>query len=315
MLNLYKLEIFALVAKSGSFSRAAEQLLLTQPAVSQHVQDLEASVGAPLFVRGRRGATLTPAGEKLLDYTQRIFALVAEAENAVTDVTKLAGGMVRVGATPGVSVYLLPIWQLEFQSLYPNLTLSVQTGITPEVVAALRSGKLDFGIIEGELSEAQTEGIAVQLLEQVEQQVIVGARHPWWSRSQIRCAELDEQAFIMRQRGSQSRIWLDISLQSCGIHPRVVGEFDNLESIKRAVALGSALTILPAYTVTDEVQAGRLRSLPVENRPLERVLKLIRPESAHLAPVSRAFLEVVARRIPSVEVKPAGKPAEIKTGA
>ena len=97
MLNLYKLEIFALVAKSGSFSRAAEQLLLTQPAVSQHVQDLEASVGAPLFVRGRRGATLTPAGEKLLDYTQRIFALVAEAENAVTDVTRLAGGMVRVG--------------------------------------------------------------------------------------------------------------------------------------------------------------------------------------------------------------------------
>jgi DNA-binding transcriptional LysR family regulator len=305
MLNLYKLEIFALVAKSGSFSRAAEQLLLTQPAVSQHVQDLEASVGAPLFVRGRRGATLTPAGEKLLDYTQRIFALVAEAENAVTDVTRLAGGI----------VYLLPIWQLEFQSLYPNLTISVQTGITPEVVAALRSGKLDFGIIEGELSEAQTEGITVHLLEQVEQQVIVGPRHPWWSRSQIRCEELDEQAFIMRQRGSQSRIWLDISLQSCGIRPRVVGEFDNLESIKRSVALGSALTILPAYTVADEVQVGRLRSLPVANRPLERVLKLIRSESTHLTPVSRAFLEVVAHHIPSAEVRPASRPAEVKTGA
>lgn len=83
MLNLYKLEIFATVVQTGSFSAAAERLLMTQPAVSQHIQDLEASLGARLFQRGRRGVTLTPAGETLHSYTQEILRLLAEAENAV----------------------------------------------------------------------------------------------------------------------------------------------------------------------------------------------------------------------------------------
>ena len=96
MLNLYKLEIFAIAAQTGSFSAAAERLLMTQPAVSQHIQDLEASLGAKLFARGRRGVTLTPAGETLHRYTQEILRLLAEAENAVTDVQNLASGQVRV---------------------------------------------------------------------------------------------------------------------------------------------------------------------------------------------------------------------------
>ncbi len=107
MLNLHKLEIFATVVRVGSFSAAAEQLLMTQPAVSQHIQDLEASLGTRLFERGRRGVTLTAAGEKLHDYTRTILQLVSEAENAVTDVEHLTSGEIVVGATPGVSVYLL----------------------------------------------------------------------------------------------------------------------------------------------------------------------------------------------------------------
>ncbi len=108
MLDLHKLNIFAAVARTGSFSAAAEQLLLSQPAVSQHVHDLEAGLGTRLFERGRRGVMLTPAGAQLYDYAQAIFRLVAEAESAVTDVANLAAGQLAVGATPGVSVYLLP---------------------------------------------------------------------------------------------------------------------------------------------------------------------------------------------------------------
>ena len=117
MLDLHKLDIFATVARTGSFSAAAEQLLLSQPAVSQHVHDLEASLGTRLFARGRRGVTLTPAGVQLHDYTQAIFRLVAEAESAVTDVANLAAGQLAIGATPGVSVYLLPEPIQEFLSL------------------------------------------------------------------------------------------------------------------------------------------------------------------------------------------------------
>jgi len=119
MINLNKLEIFTIVVRAGSFSAAAEQLLMSQPAVSQHVQDLEASLGTRLFERGRRGVTLTAAGATLHGYTRAIFDLVAAAENAVTDVEHLATGQITVGATPGISAYLLPEPIQEFHSRYP----------------------------------------------------------------------------------------------------------------------------------------------------------------------------------------------------
>jgi DNA-binding transcriptional LysR family regulator len=103
MLSLYKLEIFAAVVHAGSFSAASDRLFMTQPAVSQHIQTLEASLGTTLFVRGRRGVSLTPAGESLYGYTLQILRLVAEAESAVTDVENLAEGQIQIGATPGLT--------------------------------------------------------------------------------------------------------------------------------------------------------------------------------------------------------------------
>ncbi|NJN84020.1 MAG: LysR family transcriptional regulator, partial [Caldilineaceae bacterium] len=179
MLDLYKLEIFDIVVEAGSFSAAAERLLLTQPAVSQHIQDLEAGLGAKLFSRGRRGVTLTPAGETLRGYARAIFHLLAEAENAVTDVNQLASGNVTVAATPGVSVYLLPEWVQSFRSAHPNLSVTIQTSITPQILTDLATGKMDFGLIEGELEDTVDERIGVLELEEVEQLVVVGPTHPW----------------------------------------------------------------------------------------------------------------------------------------
>ena len=179
MLNLNKLEIFAAVVRTGSFSAAAQQLLLTQPAVSQHIQDLEASLGTRLFVRGRRGVTLTPAGERLAEYTRAIFQLVAEAQNAVTDIEQLAGGHLQIGATPGISVYLLPEPIQEFHSRYPKLQVSVQTAITPQIVDDLRLGKLDLGLIEGELDEPLPKAVAVQTLLAIGQSIDLATMHIW----------------------------------------------------------------------------------------------------------------------------------------
>ena len=108
MLDLHKLEIFLRVVREGSFSRAAESLLMTQPAVSQHIADLEAQLGATLFSRARRGVILTTEGETLHGYALQILRLLAEAENAVTDVRKLSSAQLAIGATPGLSSYLLP---------------------------------------------------------------------------------------------------------------------------------------------------------------------------------------------------------------
>lgn len=302
MLDLHKLNIFTTVVRTGSFSAAAEQLLLSQPAVSQHVHDLETSLGTQLFMRGRRGVATTAAGAQLYDYAQAIFRLVAEAENAVTDVANLTAGQLAVGATPGVSVYLLPEPIQDFHGRYPNLNVIVRTGTTPEIMADLHRGQLDLGVIEGEVAENADDALAVQPLQVVEQRLVVGRRHPWWGRATVNMAELNGQTFVMRQRNSQTRIWLDALLQEHAIRPRIGAEFDNVESIKRAVTNGTSVTILPEYAIANEVAAGQLWQMALADQPLERVLKLIWRRDRFLSPVARAFLACAQRYVPTLDL-------------
>src|SRR5512145_430713 len=149
MLDLYKLQIFAVVVQEGSFSRAAEHLYVTQSAVSQHIKELEAGLGTTLFQRGPRGVKLTHPGEILYGYTRDIFALVAQAETALTDVEHLTSGRVSLGATPGIGVYLAPDWVQQFRAQYLQITVSLQTDITPHIVADVLGHRLDIGFIEG----------------------------------------------------------------------------------------------------------------------------------------------------------------------
>ena len=302
MLDLHKLTIFAAVVRAGSFSGAAEELLMTQPAVSQHMQELEASLGARLFQRGRRGVSLTPAGQKLAEYTQAIFRLVSEAENAVTDVANLHSGQIAVGATPGVSVYLLPEPVQEFQSRYPNLAVQVQTGITPQIVDALLRTRLDLGLIEGELDDAIHPAIGVQLLQEVDQLLVVGRKHPWWGLASVEMQALNGQTFIMRQRSSQTRIWLDDVLMRAQVRPKIGAEFDNVESIKRAVANGAGVTVLPEYAVRTEREMDVLWTVSVADQPLQRTLKLVWNRETLFSPAVRAFLAHLQRPFPAIDV-------------
>lgn len=304
MLDLYKLEIFVRVVEEGSFSAAAARLLMTQSGVSQHIQDLERSLGTTLFARTSRGVRLTAAGKTLVDYTLRIMALVAEAETAVTDVQHLAAGRVAVGATPGASVYVLAEWVQSFAARYPNLTVQMQTEITPRIVDGLIASRLDVGFVEGELAPSLEARIEIRVLEVLEQFVVVGRKHPFWDCDQIELAELDQQRFIMRQPESQTRIWLDAQLAAQGVRPRIAAEFDALESIKRAVMAAPtqpALTILPAYAVQDEVAFGQLRALPIKDRLLQRSLKLIWCKRRRFSPVTRSFLRYLIARFPALE--------------
>jgi DNA-binding transcriptional LysR family regulator len=289
MLDLYKLQVFAQVAQAGSFSAAAEQLYMSQPAVSQHIQELEAALGVTLFQRGRRGVTLTIEGRVLNDYTERIFKLVAEAESEVLNVANLTSGQIRIGATPGVSTYLLPTWIHDFQEHYPKLVVSMHTATTPNIAAQLTARQLDVGFIEGELDQVMVSRIDGEVLCDVPQLVVVGPKHPFGARPSVALHELDGQAFIMRQAGSQTRIWLDHVLEANRAHPKVVAEFDNPEAIKRSIAAGLAAGILPAYAVRAEIQAGVLHALST-NIALSRALRVIWDKSVPLSPIARALL-------------------------
>ena len=244
---------------------------------------------------------LTPHGEILQRYARDIFALVARAEAALTDVAHLSQGRVSIGATPGVAVYLAPEWIQRFRDHYPQLTVALQTGVTAQIVPAVLAGRLDVGLIEGELEAfAGQARLAWRPLAEIEQWVIVGAGHPWAGRAGVRLEELDSQPMIMRQPGSQTRVWLDGALRARGVAPAVATEYDNLESMKRSAAQGTCLTVLPEYVVRAEVAAGALVALAVEGRPLTRTLKLVWAADAYLSPVARAFLAKLSVEHPAL---------------
>jgi DNA-binding transcriptional LysR family regulator len=301
MLDLHKLRVFNEVVQAGSFSEAAERLYLTQSAVSQHIRDLEVRLGQRLFDRGRRGVRLTLAGERLQGYSDRILRLLAEAETALMHVDQIDAGRLSLGATPGVGVYLAPDWVQAWRLRRPQIQVTLKTGITDEIVADVRAGRLDFGLIEGELSAPVMEQMQALPLDEIEQLAVVGFKHPYWDRQALSVDDLNGQTLIVRQPGSQSRIWLDQTLRSHAVQVTIAAEFDSLESIKRAVAVGQCLAILPPYAFQSEIAQGLLRALPIGPPGLSRTLRLIWDEARPLNAIARAFLAELADRYPAVK--------------
>jgi DNA-binding transcriptional LysR family regulator len=301
MLSLYKLEIFTAVVDTGSFSKAAERLLLTQSAISQHINDLEISLGTRLFDRGPRGVTLTDTGTTLHSYTQQILHLIAEAQNAVTDVSKLKSGQITIGATPGINIYLLPQWINNFRKQFAHLTLSAQTGTTKQLIALLANRQLDLAVIEGEIDTYQQDNLGSVVLEEIELFVIVGEDHPFWDRDSIDIDELSQQAFIARPLSSQTRIWTDSLLNALKIQPNIIAEFDSQEAMKQAIRNGMGITLLPEYAVQNEVDMGVLRALKINNVELVRHIKLIWDNRHIFSPVALAFLKDLSASFPQIK--------------
>jgi DNA-binding transcriptional LysR family regulator len=298
MLSLYKLEIFDVVAAEGSFSRAAEKMHLTQPAISQHIRDLEASLRTELFVRDHRGVQLTAAGETLLDYTRCILRLVSEAESAVTQLEALSEGQLSIGATPGVGVYLLPAWIQSFHQRFPDLQVALHTATTNEVASGVGSARFDLGFIEGELQVDLPLNALV--LREIALYMVVGQGHRWWDKEQVEIAALQGEPFLIRPEGSHTRAWIDQLLEHYGVQPHLVAEFDNPEAIRQAVASGMGVTILPEWGLSEGSLGGRLRALPIREVDLRRTLKLVWNEDQPLKAAGRAFLAHLTDQFPQL---------------
>lgn len=300
MLSLHKLEIFAKVMAIGSFSGAANQLFMSQPAVSKHIQDLEATLGTQLFERaGSRGVIPTEAGLELYDYTQQILKLVMEAESKLTTVENIRSGQITLGVTQGVGIYLFPRWMRTFGNRYPNLTLSINSGTTNKIVRGVLNGQLQVGFVEGEIDDIQDKRLSSFLLHKIDMVVVVGKSHSWWGRKHIPLKELDGQPYISRQPNSRTRIWTDGFFTRYGVKPRIIAEFDSSESIKSSAA-NTGVAILPSYSIQREVQLGLLCPIAIQDAPMYRELKLIWNNETPFDPITRAFLMILDEEYPQI---------------
>jgi LysR family transcriptional regulator, transcriptional activator of the cysJI operon len=288
----FRLRVFRAVARHRNFRMAAEELLLTQPAVSQQVKALEAELGTALFRRSAGQVALTAAGEMLLPYAERLAALAAEAEAAVKSSVGTPGGSLSVGASQTIGQYLLPQLIATFAAAYPAIAISTVSGNTSQVIDALLDGRTQIGLIEG---PAMRSGVHVEAFAEDELVLVAPAGHPW-ADERIAAAMLPEATLLMREQGSGSRRVAERALVASGIPLKTLQlgiTFDSTEALLSAVEAGLGLAFVSRWAVRNQFALRTLRPVHVDGLKLARELSVVTvsgPEPEGPAGLFRSFL-------------------------
>jgi DNA-binding transcriptional LysR family regulator len=303
MLSLRKLKTFVKVAQIGSFSRAAEALYLTQAAVSQQVQELEAHLGVSLFERKSSGIALTRAGAALQKYALQMLTLSDQAENAVTDIVKMQAGDLRIGMTRPAAAYLVQTWLAAFHKEHPQFKTVLQTNSDAEALyKEILSGGLDIAFIEGEM-DFKSQKIKVAELKNANLFVIFGAEHPWKERKSISIYEVAQQPLISCSRHSPLSNWLEGLFGSFKLSSHTVAEFDDPHAILMSVADGTGISVMPSCvfsgdttTHNEAIHCALIEEVPEIRFPIQVIW------SAHRAysPVACAFMTLLSEDFPDV---------------
>lgn len=286
-LNSHRLWVFLQVVECGGFSAAATKLFMSQPSVSHHVRQLEATVDAVLVDRSGGRATATAEGEVLAEYARRLLLLGEEAISAVRQVQGLRRGHLRLGGTTTVGTYLLPHLLGRFQHLHPDIECGLYVGNVEQLTARLVAGGVGLGVFVGEPASAHlhTEQIMLDLAV-----VVVPPDHPL-ADEQVAAKELSEQRFILREQGSGTRSLQSDALSDWHLHDVASTEMWGSETVKQAVRAGLGISLLSEQTVRQELQDGVLATVDVYPPPAGRPIVAAYRRERVLAPSEHAFLE------------------------
>ena len=285
-LRLAQLRTLREVARQGSFSRAAEKLRLSQPAVSLQVRQLEESFGAVLIERVGKRAFATRAGETLLAHGERVFAELETARLALSRAGDAIAGPVRIGTGATASIYLLPPLLRRLRLQHRALEFSVATGNTREIVQAVVDNALDLAIVT--LPVARRE-LVVTPFYRDPLVVIAPPEKRWRGPRTIEPTALTNEALILFERGGAIRAVMDGWFVKAGTAPRVTMEVGNAEASKALVGVGVGLSIISAMAVKKEVVAGELVAL-TPKPALARMLGVVRRRDKPMTPALQAVL-------------------------
>jgi DNA-binding transcriptional LysR family regulator len=293
-MNERRLEVFVAVARRLSFSEAARELHLSQPAVSQHLAALEAELGAKLLERTTRRVRLTTAGAALLTRAEVLLRDHAEARRAVAAADGRIAGDLSVAASLTIAAYVLPRALAELALHHPEVRLRVTIENTAQVVNALRAGGADIGFVEGELSAA---GVDYHLLRDDELVVIAPAGHRFARFTEIPLLDLSSEPFVLREKGSGTREVAEMHLREAGVDPttlRVVAELSGIDAIKAVVAAGLGVSIISRSALPDGELAGALIHRRIEGIRLTRQMAAATLAGTTPLPAARLLLSVLA---------------------
>jgi LysR family transcriptional regulator, low CO2-responsive transcriptional regulator len=281
-----RIRVFQAVASNLSFSRAAQELSISQPGVSFHIKALEKEYGTPLLERVGKKLFLTDAGRTLLGYATRMSLMEKEARVAVEELKGLQSGLLVVGASATIGIYLLPEVVGEFRKRHPGIKVSLRVGNKRHTIERLLNNELDFGLVASPVIDQTLIGepyLADELL------VIVAPTHRFAVEPVVYPGELRRETFLVRESGSGTQELMEERLVQLGIAPADTMQLGSTEAIKQAVAANLGISIASRYSVEAELASGRLCAANVPALKLHRQLLLLHHKDKRLTKTAIAF--------------------------
>jgi len=289
--TMRQLEVFLAVAKAGSFRRAADGLHLSQPALSQHVGELERGLGARLFDRLGRTVTLTEAGRILEDHALRLFATLAGAREAIAELDGVGRGTLVIGASTTPGIYLMPALMGEFERVHPGISVDLRIANSRVIEEQIRANDLDLGVVGAHGPRAGEKCLAAKLLDELV--LIVPPTHPWAGRRQIDPSRLAQERLLMREEGSATRHVTERALQRASLGIGRTLELGHTEAIKQAVMAGLGVAFVSIYAARGELETGRLKRVRLRGLRIQRHFHVIHNEARSLTARARAFIDAL----------------------
>jgi DNA-binding transcriptional LysR family regulator len=281
-----RLRVFQAVAIHLSFSRAAEELSISQPGVTFHVKGLEKAYGVELFERIGKRLYLTDAGRTLADYALRMFAMEREALETLEELKGLQSGLLVVGASATIGIYLLPEVVGEFRKRHPGIKVSLRIGNKRHTIERLLRNELDFGLVASPVMDSAL--IAEPYLDD-ELVVIVSPTHRFAGELLVYPGEMRRETFLVREPGSGTQELMEERLSQLGIHPADTMQLGSTEAIKQAVAANLGISVASRYSVEAELASGRLCAANLPSLQMQRRLLLLHHKDKRLSRTAVAF--------------------------
>lgn len=285
-----RLVIFKKVAEEKSFSKAAEDLFLSQPGVSLQIRNLENEFGTKLIYRSSKHLELTPAGEILYKKAIQIINLYTKTKEEINQIQGVVTGTLRIGASYTVGEYVLPELVSQTATKYPNLNISVTIANTEQIVQNLSQNRLDMALVEGKINN---KSLIVEPFMKDRMVLIVPADHPLTMMKGVTEKELANQIWIFREAGSGTREFSDYFIKKLNLNVRHSYVFSSNKGVKAAVVSGLGIALVSDLIVERELETGELAIIPIHQDviPLSREFILARTAENYITKASDVFLE------------------------
>ena len=297
-----RLRVFHTVAKHMSFTRAAEEMKLTQPAITFQIRQIEEHFDTRLFDRHHNRVALTEAGTTVFQYADRIITLYQETEKAVHEMTGATRGLVKLGATTTPGEYLLPAVLSGFNQRFPDVQIHLTIYNTPQVIQKLEDAAIDLGMVEGPVKNKQlilAPCIADELV------VVLVPNHSLAEMEEIPIQQLKKHPFISREEGSGTRTIIAKALGEAGLpfeKLNIVLEMSSTEAVKTAVENGAGFSVLSQVSLGKELQLGSLVIRRIKDIPMHRTINFVYQKQKFRTKAVETFLDYARGRCAGIKV-------------